>query len=196
MGEAGRPREFDEEAVIEKGINFFRTYGYTGGSMSNLLEHLGINRQSLYNSFGNKKDFFLKCLGVYRKKSYEKIFLPLLASDADCNTLLAVAEKMIDRLITEPEKNCLVVKSAMELGRSDLLIAEQIELHSANLRKALLNVVKNEQKKQGRSFPAMSNAVDMGISIIFGLHVMARGGADRESLSKSVKGYIDFLTIN
>ncbi len=193
MNEAGRPREFIESEIIMRGVDFFRANGYSRGSMQHLLEHLGISRQSLYNAFGNKRQFFLRCLQEYRNKSYETIFMPLLEKEASLNQLDATLNKLIAKLIKEPEKNCLIMKSTMELGTSDEDIGEQIEKHRKTIEKALRNVLTNEQKQGHLMGINIDVAIDAGVSMIYGIHVMARGGAKQSSLTNSKKAYFYYL---
>src|SRR5918999_5563657 len=63
-----RPKSFDEEAVLDQAVQLFRERGYEGTSLADLEAHLGLGRQSLYNSFGDKHALFLKALDLYRRE--------------------------------------------------------------------------------------------------------------------------------
>ena len=62
-----RPKSFDEEAVLDQAVQLFWERGYEGTSLADLEAHLGLGRQSLYNSFGDKHALFLKALDRYRR---------------------------------------------------------------------------------------------------------------------------------
>jgi AcrR family transcriptional regulator len=49
-----RPKEFDEEQVLDAAITVFREHGFEGTSAEMLVRALGIGRQSLYDTFGDK----------------------------------------------------------------------------------------------------------------------------------------------
>ena len=51
-----RPKSFDDAAVLDRALQLFRQRGFEGTSMSDLEAHLGLGRQSLYNTFGDKRD--------------------------------------------------------------------------------------------------------------------------------------------
>ncbi|MBD5006639.1 TetR family transcriptional regulator, partial [Xanthomonas citri pv. citri] len=46
----GRNKEFDTALVLHRAIEVFGEYGYEGTSLQDLLSHLGIARQSLYDT--------------------------------------------------------------------------------------------------------------------------------------------------
>ncbi len=196
MQEVGRPREFVEEEIIANGIEFFRLHGYKQGTMSTLLQYLGLSRQSLYNTFGSKHEFFIKCLTEYRQRTFKVMFSTLLEPHADARDLFKVLKDLSKKLAKEPERNCLIIKSTMELGLNDEAVAGQVHLHSQMLREALINVLMNEKGNGAMNGIGITQVVDMGVSIIYGLHVMARGGADEKALMNSIKAYFNFLNLD
>jgi TetR/AcrR family transcriptional repressor of nem operon len=57
---AGRTREFDEEKALAQAAEVFWIKGYASASTEDLLEAMNINKGSMYNAFGNKRDLFIK----------------------------------------------------------------------------------------------------------------------------------------
>jgi AcrR family transcriptional regulator len=55
-----RPRTFDEADVIARARKAFAETGFAGTSLDDLLEATGLARQSLYNTFGGKKELFMR----------------------------------------------------------------------------------------------------------------------------------------
>ena len=49
-----RPREFDADAALDGAIGVFREHGFEGASAEMLVNAMGIGRQSLYDTFGDK----------------------------------------------------------------------------------------------------------------------------------------------
>ena len=50
----GRSKEFEENEVLQRAMELFWQQGYEKTSMSDLVEHMGIHRKSLYDTFGDK----------------------------------------------------------------------------------------------------------------------------------------------
>ncbi len=61
----GRPKEFDPDEALAKAVELFWEKGYEGASLGELTEAMGITKPSLYATFGNKEDLFLKALDYY-----------------------------------------------------------------------------------------------------------------------------------
>lgn len=59
---AGRPREFDRDAALNKAKLVFWQRGYEGTSMSDLVSALGIASARIYAAFGSKENLFVKLL--------------------------------------------------------------------------------------------------------------------------------------
>lgn len=58
----GRPRRFDEDAAVAAAAALFATRAYDGVSVDDLVRHLGVHRNSLYNTFGSKRGLYLAAL--------------------------------------------------------------------------------------------------------------------------------------
>lgn len=61
----GRPRSFDERDALEKATRVFRSKGYDGVTIDDLVEGMGVGRPSLYAIFGDKRTLFLRALRAY-----------------------------------------------------------------------------------------------------------------------------------
>src|SRR5271168_2316048 len=61
----GRPRSFDESAALEKATRVFRSKGYDGTTIDDLVAGMGVGRPSLYAVFGDKRTIFLRVLRAY-----------------------------------------------------------------------------------------------------------------------------------
>lgn len=74
---AGRKREFNEGEVLECAASLFKSKGYTATSTEDLLEGMNINKGSLYNSFGSKRELFISVLKYYSDKYVSGFILSL-----------------------------------------------------------------------------------------------------------------------
>ena len=75
----GRPLSFDREEVLDRALDLFWTRGYESLGMTELLNGIGIPRQSFYNTFGSKEDVFLEAFQLYCSRMRSN-FTGILAS--------------------------------------------------------------------------------------------------------------------
>ena len=64
-----RQKEFKREEVLEKALEVFWCKGYNGTSFQTLTEGMSINRQSIYDTYGDKHTLFIEALNYYYKKN-------------------------------------------------------------------------------------------------------------------------------
>ena len=64
----GRPRGFDTADVLKAASERFRTHGFAGTSLDDLVDATGLARPSLYAAFGDKRAIYLAVL----KRTYER----------------------------------------------------------------------------------------------------------------------------
>ena len=62
-----RHKEFDRDETLQKAMEVFWSRGYEAASIEDLVKHMGINRQSLYDTFGDKHRLYLLALDRYRE---------------------------------------------------------------------------------------------------------------------------------
>jgi TetR/AcrR family transcriptional repressor of nem operon len=60
-----RPRELDAEQALDAAISVFREHGYEGSSAQLLVDAMGIGRQSLYATFGDKWQLYRSAVRRY-----------------------------------------------------------------------------------------------------------------------------------
>ncbi|MEU3842850.1 TetR family transcriptional regulator [Streptomyces sp. NPDC028635] len=140
-----RTKEFDPDAALRSALDLFWRKGYEATSMADLVEHLGIGRASLYATFGNKHDLYLKALDRYGEEHD-----PLLALEvSQPGPALPAVRAVVRRFAAEAaddarrERGCFVTNTAAELAPHDDDAARRVErswghletlLHSALLR--------------------------------------------------------------
>ena len=69
----GPQKQFDPTEALEKAMNVFWQHGYAGTSMSQLMAEMCIGKKSLYDTFGNKRELFLKALDMYAARSLQQV---------------------------------------------------------------------------------------------------------------------------
>src|SRR5260370_19947281 len=64
-----RTKAFDPKRALAKAMAIFWRLGYENASTETLMKAMGIARQSLYDTFGDKRALYLKALTYYRDKT-------------------------------------------------------------------------------------------------------------------------------
>lgn len=65
VSDVARTKEFDPDAALQSALELFWRRGYEATSIADLVEHLGIGRASIYATFGNKHELYLKAVDRY-----------------------------------------------------------------------------------------------------------------------------------
>jgi len=107
-----RQKEFNREEVLHKAMEVFWTRGYEGASIQDLVKHMGINRQSIYDTFGDKHSLFLQSLDRYREIQAPKVFAVLERPGSVKENLRQLFEEVIARALSaEGRRGCFVGNS-------------------------------------------------------------------------------------
>ncbi|CAM2006343.1 TetR/AcrR family transcriptional regulator [Acanthopleuribacter pedis] len=118
----GRPKNFDEEQVLEKALQLFWSRGFFSCSMQELVAMMGINRFSLYSAFGSKEGLFNQCMRRYCQRGKRLMFQPLSRPDAGLAELHGFFTRLAEVAGSEKgERGCFMNNSLAEL---DLLNPE------------------------------------------------------------------------
>lgn len=117
------PREavFDKDYVIEQAKNIFWLKGFNATSMQDLVDATGLNRSSIYNSFGSKMDLFQLTLKKYQKEG-SGFFEVLIHSNLNgLQTISNVFETTLELMISDPErKGCMFINCHTEMGNQNI----------------------------------------------------------------------------
>ena len=60
-----RTKTFNVQEALAQAVQLFWRQGYDGTSMTDLVQAMGINRQSIYDTFGDKHRLFILALDAY-----------------------------------------------------------------------------------------------------------------------------------
>ena len=184
-GNRGRPLGFDPEEALDRALQVFWRQGFEGTSLTDLTRAMGINRPSLYATFGNKDALFRKVLARYASgpASYVKIALAE-------PTARKVVEKLLMNATCDPTsahspRGCLVVQGALACGKESAGVQRDLtafrEAGVAAIRERFIRA-----KREG-DLPAESNPADLARyvgTLLHGLAVESASGATSAELRR------------
>ena len=135
-----RPRNFDEDQVLEGAVAMFRERGYEGTSVPELTAKLGICRQSLYKTFGDKRSLYLKALDSYGRREVDGKLDLLEAEGSPLENVRTLIRGFAAMATSCPNDGCLTATAMVEI-RDDPealdIVADQVQRYERGLRKAL-----------------------------------------------------------
>jgi TetR/AcrR family transcriptional repressor of nem operon len=128
-----RPKAFNEEEAIDRAVDVFWAKGYEATSMQDLINAMGIQRGSLYATFGSKQQLFLKSLKRYGVVVVNKLLEILESKPSAIESIELFFSQLVEHLLTAGElRSCLVTNSAIERGLRDEETKQQV-LHLLNV---------------------------------------------------------------
>ena len=184
-----RTKKYNEEEVIEKAMNLFWRNGYETTSMQMLEKEMGINKFSIYSSFGSKNGVFLESLKCYKQK-LNKLINELKSSQEG---ILGIKQYFYDFIEftkeTEFGKGCLITNTANEIGEdADEQIKESLAKFTNEVKLVFTNVLKQDKTKD---ISTIEQQADFLIISMFGL-----SSATRIFTKKQLDNYIENIFIN
>lgn len=176
-----RPREFDQDSALIAAMTVFREHGFEGTSAEMLVKAMGIGRQSLYNTFGDKWQLYQMALRRYAADETGKHIAMLQGKPRALDGI----EAMVSRVVANARDACLGVGSICEFG---LRRAELVAIRDAADRAIRAVLTDTIARAQAEGDVAPELAADTIASFIVmsfsGLRIAARAGASDEDLRK------------
>ena len=143
----GRTKTFKEEDVLEKAMLLFWENGYQATTATNLVTQLGISRSSLYDTFGDKEQLFVRALKKYNdrvvsdmqttfeqatdiKEAIKEVFYMLLAENSDIDNPLG----------------CLMANTAVELANTSEAIKDLVKENQKAIEMAFKTAISKGQE--------------------------------------------------
>ena len=190
-----RQKEFDRDEVLHKAMEVFWTRGYEGASIQDLVKHMGINRQSMYDTFGDKHSLFLEALDRYREIQSRKVFEVLERPGSMKKNLRQLFEEAVARsLSAEGRRGCFVGNSMSELAGRCKETATRTCNSVASAEKTFQKALQRGKEQGELRRVSDTRAVARFLySNLQGLLLMAKATRDRKLLNDVVKVTLSVL---
>ncbi len=184
-----RHKEFDRNEALHKAMEVFWSRGYEAASIQDLVKHMGINRQSLYDTFGDKHALYLQALDRYREVESRKVFELLERPGSVKKTLRQLFEGVVEKALCDRQRRgCFMGNAMSELaGRCKETAARTCTNMAAAdeaFYRALLRGKKVGELKAVRDPRAVARFL---YSSLQGVVLMAKATQDRKTLEDVVK---------
>ncbi|MBF8150587.1 TetR/AcrR family transcriptional regulator [Winogradskyella sp. F6397] len=146
-----RKKQYIEEDVVEKAMHLFWVKGYEHTSLQMLEKQMGINKFSIYSTFGSKDGLYIESLKLYR----QRVGILIKEIEASNDAVLAIKAYFYKFLRLSAGnglgKGCFIGNTLNEIdANADLKIVEQVEQFRHDLRHVFCNqlLLKNGKEKK------------------------------------------------
>lgn len=178
-----RPKEFDRELALKEAIKIFCETGYEGTSTDDLLQGMDISRQSMYDTFGDKRALYLEALRHYITERVANQIRILSAEASALKGLEAVLKEAAIGGAQEGTSGCMGLGAISEFGQSDHEIASLIDTTARTLLSAVQHRIEDGKSRGEISAGLDTLAGAEFITAMFSaIKLAARGGASPQTL--------------
>jgi AcrR family transcriptional regulator len=170
-----RPREFNEDQVIEALMEVFWEKGYQAASMQDLVAATGLLKGSLYGAFGDKQALYLVALRHYDRTRIQAGIDMLNSGQGSVEQKVS---RLFDSVIESVETGvfaggCLLCNASIEMAAIDSSVGSEVNSTIRRLQAALVATLISS----GMSADEAEASAAFIISTYFGSRVLAKAGA-------------------
>ena len=190
-----RPKEFNPDDAIEKAMQVFWHKGYEATSMEDLLSAMDLNRGSLYDTFGDKRQLFLKVLDRYCTTFVGSKFSLLDQPGPALPTLRRFISGMIEGGLADPQRRgCLIANTVMELSPHEKEIAgtlrQALNMAEDTFFKVLARAKQQGELKHDKDPRALAHFLT---TMMQGTIVMIKSGAPADVVKQTAETALSIL---
>ena len=192
----GRPRSFDERDALEKATRVFRSKGYDGVTIDDLVAGMGVGRPSLYSVFGDKRTIFLRALRAYAEE-FGALAAKALFSPQTLHASLAGFLRHAVESATEEGSapGCLVVCVAPLVNDTEVrqFVQDVAAATAAQVERRFRDGVSAGEVPS--DFPASARASQV-MDLARGLTMRAQMGTPRKTLLRDAEEAADLVLLS
>lgn len=180
-------KRFDPDVALDRAVEAFWTTGFAATSAQDLVDAMGVNRGSLYATYGSKGELYQLALRRYRSRNTTALRAALGEPGRLVDRLRVVLEDSAAHLVDDPtQRGCLLVKAAATL-RPGEPAAEEVRAALQDLRQVLAEAIHAAQTRG--ELPADRDPEALAaflVTALQGLRLVGAATRDRALLSHTI----------
>jgi TetR/AcrR family transcriptional repressor of nem operon len=180
-----RFKEFDPERALDKAMYLFWLSGYENTSLEALMREMGIAKQSLYDTFGDKRSLYLKALAHYRNQMNGQMQKMLKEIPSVKDGFAKLLYGMAAETREQHERGCLLLSANLQRDTKDAVMRDFLRDNQVTVEAIFVEALKRAQKQ--RELPAKEDPAALArffVVTIQGMRAMARLRSDRKALEQ------------
>jgi TetR/AcrR family transcriptional repressor of nem operon len=178
-----RPKAFDTDEALLRAVGLFCRQGYAATSTDELMEAMGVSRQSMYDTFGDKRALFLQALESYVTHSVQSLRVELEKPGPPLSALKNALVAFAERKDMASAEGCMGLNAASEFGQRDPDVTRILRTAARSQRDVVLRLL-TSARKRGELDPEVDidSAADFFESALAGIRMAAKAGKTRKAL--------------
>ena len=180
-----RPKEFDQEKALHRAISVFSQKGFAATSTDDLMHGMGVGRQSMYDTFGDKRALFLKALEVYVVESVRAINVELQTPGSPLAAVRRALIHFAERKDLSSTDGCMGINAVCEFGMRDEDVTQITRSAARILRHTLMDTLRRAQLEgELDAHTDIESLADFFDSTLAGMRIAAKAGKTRPALKR------------
>jgi TetR/AcrR family transcriptional regulator, transcriptional repressor for nem operon len=180
-----RPLEFNKQEVLDAATDLIWAQGYNGASLAELVEAMGLNKSSFYNSFGSKEDVLRAAIDIY-SAAQVRMLERLFAKSGFREGLSALSASVIKD--NNDGRGCLLVNCAAELALQEPRAVKHVR-EGFDAIAGVFAAQAQAAQARGELDPAVDprSLAQSLVAFISGLRILVKSGMDRGALTLAAR---------
>lgn len=189
-------KHFDPDAALEKVVRLFWKQGMAATGVQDIVNATGLNRSSLYSTYGGKQQLYLAALNRYVTARSQPLFRQLAEDERGLTAVADFFRGLISARTSGEHARwgCLVSNAHAGAESGDLEVRAVLDRHHQGLCDALRSALETANKSgQLAASVDPASAAELLALLAYGVNVRSRAGSDARSLRRTVDAALDSL---
>jgi TetR/AcrR family transcriptional repressor of nem operon len=190
-------KTFDTSEAVRQAMSVFWEKGYVATSLADLIAATGVNKGSLYNAFGGKRDLFVQALLIYDEEHRRARFASLDAMDDPISAITSLFQGLCqDNRDKASVKGCFLVNTALDYASHDREVQAIITASFKDIEAFF-----TRQIAIGKTRSTIPTHIDPAVTakaltaLLAGMQVLARGIVGTDALDAMAGQALKLLSV-
>ena len=178
-----RPREFDVDEALQSALEVFWQKGFEATSMQDLVAAMGIQKASLYGTFGDKHSLYMAALRRYQQETLAELTDHLAKATSPLAAITGFVDEVVAHTARDGRRGCLCVNANIEMAPHDGAVAEQLRDHHERMESLLAATL--ERARSLGEIPRRAEPRALAtflLGIVVAINVLGKQRASRQQL--------------
>lgn len=178
-----RTKAFEPQKALDAALEVFWTLGYDNASLEVLLAAMGIAKQSLYDTFGDKRALFMLAMQQYRRDTITAMQRVLAAAPTVREGFATLLHGLASETREQHERGCLLLSANLQRNLDDAAVASFLQENNDEVESVFCAALRQAQQRGELRADADPQALARFFIVsVQGMRAMARLRSDRAAL--------------